>query len=156
MPIFVEVCPSSEMSELNTLKRQLTAIQAQVAEMRTAAHEANRENPEATEVKILKQQLAKLSGHQTGTSAFSRKSSRKFENSPSGKQVYRQFSTERPTINRPRPSYCFNCGENGHLAVNCESQANPVLVEEKRQLLRAKQQEWDRQNGVPGSQHLND
>ena len=147
--------PGPETSELNTLKRQLAAIQAQVAEMRTAVHEANSESPEAAEIKILKQQLARLSGHQTMTSASSRESPRKSEHSSSGKQVYRQSSTEKPTTNRPRPSYCFNCGEDGHLAVNCESEPNPVLVEEKRQLLKAKQQQWDHQNGVTGTQRLN-
>ena len=151
--------PSAGTSELDALKRQLAEIQAQVIGMMTAAHETNKEPSEPAEIKILKQQLAKLqaqvttppvSGLQTMTSSCSCASPRKTEH-----QSNRQSSTEKPKTNRPRPSYCFNCGEDRHLAVNCENEPNPVLVEEKRQLLKAKQQQWDRQNGVTGTQQLN-
>lgn len=51
---------------------------------------------------------------------------------------------------RPRPGYCFRCGEDGHISVTCENSPNPKLVEEKRNKLRLKQQEWDRENGHVG------
>lgn len=50
--------------------------------------------------------------------------------------------------NRPRPWYCFRCGDDGHLAANCENVPNPSRVEEKRRKLKERQAEWDLQNGA--------
>ncbi len=64
---------------------------------------------------------------------------------------------ERPTWNptpRPRPGYCFHCGEDGHLAVHCENDPNPRRVEEKRCELRDRQAAWDLKNSS-NSSHLN-
>ncbi|KAL1258010.1 hypothetical protein QQF64_011254 [Cirrhinus molitorella] len=47
---------------------------------------------------------------------------------------------------RPRPGYCFKCSEDGHISVVCEKPPNSKLVEKKRDELRLKQQEWDREN----------
>ncbi|KAL1256491.1 hypothetical protein QQF64_012036 [Cirrhinus molitorella] len=58
-----------------------------------------------------------------------------------GKPKYPEMRT-----NRPRPWYCFRCGEDGHLAINCENPPNSPKVEEKRQRLRERQAEWDLQN----------
>lgn len=56
---------------------------------------------------------------------------------------------------RPRPGYCFRCGEDGHISVTCENSPNPRLVEKKRDELRWKQQEWDRENRHVGAVSLN-
>lgn len=64
---------------------------------------------------------------------------------------------ERPTWNptpRPRPGYCFQCGEDGHLAVHCENDPNPRRVEEKLRELRDRQAAWDLKNSS-NSPHLN-
>ncbi|KAI7803737.1 putative zinc finger CCHC domain-containing protein 12-like [Triplophysa rosa] len=49
---------------------------------------------------------------------------------------------------RPRPWYCFTCGEDGHVASSCTSEPNPALVTTKRKLLREKQLLWDSQNPI--------
>lgn len=46
---------------------------------------------------------------------------------------------------KPRPWYCFNCGEDGHIAPTCSNESNPVVVEAKRKELREKQQVWEAQ-----------
>lgn len=46
---------------------------------------------------------------------------------------------------RPRPWYCFNCGEDGHIAPSCSNEPNPVVVEAKRKELREKQRLWEAQ-----------
>lgn len=55
----------------------------------------------------------------------------------------RDVRRAQPMANRPRPGYCFRCGENGHLAVACDNPANPLRVEEKRRKLREQQAQWD-------------
>ena len=47
-------------------------------------------------------------------------------------------------INRkPRPWYCFRCGEDGHIAPSCNNEANPELAEKKRRELKQKQEAWE-------------
>ncbi len=50
--------------------------------------------------------------------------------------------------NRPRPWYCFRCGDDGHLAANCENEPDPSRVEEKRRKLKERPAEWDLRNGT--------
>ncbi|KAL1254358.1 hypothetical protein QQF64_016587 [Cirrhinus molitorella] len=45
----------------------------------------------------------------------------------------------RKQTDKPRPWYCFKCGEDGHIAASCELEPNPALVAEKCKLLREKQ-----------------
>ncbi|XP_035800900.1 zinc finger CCHC domain-containing protein 12-like [Amphiprion ocellaris] len=46
---------------------------------------------------------------------------------------------------KPRAWYCFNCGDDGHIATSCTSEPNPDAVETKRKALRAKQKAWEEQ-----------
>ncbi len=55
---------------------------------------------------------------------------------------------------RPKPGYCFRCGEDGHIANSCSNDPNPALVSEKRDELTKRQSEWDLRNGSPDA-HLN-
>lgn len=64
----------------------------------------------------------------------------------------RQTRTKQTT--KPRPWYCFNCGEDGHIAPCCTDPANPRLVAEKKRQLIARQQQWETRNG--SSVALND
>lgn len=48
--------------------------------------------------------------------------------------------------NRPRPWYCFNCGEDGHMSTSCTNDSNPTLVTEKRRQLEERQRVWEQQN----------
>ena len=155
-------CPDT--TEITTLKRQIADIQAQVTDMKKATHEAKNDHLEATEIKALKHQLAFLQAqvsppqaqsHQVPSPAFSREFSMTAQHQSPNKRVSIQSSSGPTTNSRPRPWYCFRCGIDAHLAVNCESEPNPLLVEEKRQLLREKQRQWDQQNGRTGIQHLN-
>lgn len=56
---------------------------------------------------------------------------------------------------RPKPGYCFQCGENGHVALVCENNPNPSLVTEKRKQLKERQALWDHQYGSNAPDALN-
>lgn len=57
-----------------------------------------------------------------------------------------QRQTKKNQSNKPRPWYCFNCGEDGHIASFCTDPANPHLVLEKKKQLEEKQHKWEAQN----------
>ena len=48
--------------------------------------------------------------------------------------------------NKPRPWYCFKCGEDGHIAMICTNDSNPTLVTEKKRQLEERQRMWAQQN----------
>lgn len=155
-------CPDT--TEIGSLKRQIADVQAQVADMKKAAHVTKSGQQEATEIKALKHQLALLQaqvasaqvqGQQILSPAFSRDSSMTARLQSPNKRVNTQSSSGSTANGRPRPWYCFRCGEDAHLAVNCDGEPNPFLVEEMRQLLKERQRQWDQQNGSTGIQQLN-
>lgn len=49
-------------------------------------------------------------------------------------------------VKRPKPWYCFQCGEDGHIKTSCGNPPDPALVNAKRQELKAKQEAWDKNN----------
>ena len=55
---------------------------------------------------------------------------------------------------KPRPWYCFNCGEDGHISPSCTETANTALVAEKKKKLEEKRRAWEAQND--SNLHLND
>lgn len=55
----------------------------------------------------------------------------------------RKLHAKKITSEKPKPWYCFRCGEDGHIVANCEAEANPALVTAKRKTLRERQREWE-------------
>lgn len=55
----------------------------------------------------------------------------------------------------PKPWYCFQCGEDGHIKPNCENEPNPTLVSEKRKLLKERQRKWEAENPSSVNEQLN-
>ena len=66
-----------------------------------------------------------------------------------------QVLQEPTSANAPRPQpkawFCFKCGDNGHIARQCENPPNRELVDQKNRELKVKQDEWRDRYG----QHLN-
>lgn len=86
------------------------------------------------QLQTLQQQMSQLLSRKSATdSKFKPRQNKPSHSSP-------QSNT------KPKPWYCFNCGEDGHLSSTCNNRANPSLVEQKRKQLRKKQQEWDAKN----------
>lgn len=153
-----------EATEISTLKKQIVDIQAQVADMRKTTNRPKTNHAEETEAETLKRQLALLQAQVTPSQAQSHMTPshappRDFYMTARHQSPYRKVSGQStsgltaPT--RPRPWYCFRCGEDAHLAVNCVSEPNPLLVEEKRRLLKEKQWQWDQHNGSTEVHQLN-
>ncbi len=112
----------------------------------------------ATETQDLKKQIAKLQSqlaNLTTKPKIQKESTLPEAVDRQDKKRVRTAGTESVTpvntksIGRPRPWYCFTCGEDGHVASSCTSEPNPALVTTKRKLLREKQLLWDSQNSTP-------
>ncbi|XP_039537539.1 zinc finger CCHC domain-containing protein 12-like [Pimephales promelas] len=72
---------------------------------------------------------------------------------PPSQRLHHSRDANNNTSNRPKPWYCFRCGEDGHIKPQCESESNPSLVAEKRKQLKEKQLKWDIENGVSKADH---
>ncbi|XP_043088728.1 uncharacterized protein LOC122334908 [Puntigrus tetrazona] len=154
---------SPKNDDMKQLKKELRELQAQVNAMKTCISEKERpeENPESKELAGLKKQVAELKAHltapeppqqRTGKTFTSKGSSVKFQNRQTEKDENNQQRRGFVTSSRPRPGYCFRCGEDGHLAINCENDPNPSKVYEKKCQLREKQAQWDLKNQITTAQ----
>lgn len=103
--------------QIAQLQNQLTSLKASIDEPTTKKSQTKAAQPKKGKLKE-----AKPERHTTGDESGS-KSSR-----------------------RPRPWYCFTCGEDGHIATTCTEEPNPDLVESKRKELKSKQRAWDEHN----------
>ncbi len=143
-----------EKSEVDSLKREVAKLQTQITMMKTEPVCKEKSSPNVDEISDLKLQIAELQAHLVPR--FQEECQERSPALSTFPAKYRPQLTEtemnrnpRPTgklHNRPRPGYCFHCGDDGHLAVNCENDPNPRKVEEKRRELRERQAKWDLQN----------
>lgn len=146
-----------EMVEVGILKKEIAALQSQVAAIKTATHQEVREQAGMSDLQELKEQIVGLKAqvavsgaqrYQSERSLSQRENLSKPGAGESSKDRYARPKHTEIRTNRPRPWYCFRCGDDGHLAINCESPPNPSRVEEKRRKLRERQAEWDFQQGL--------
>lgn len=59
-------------------------------------------------------------------------------------EVSHSFSSKQT---KPKPWYCFRCGEDGHIVSTCDNAPNPALVASKRKLLKKRQATWETTQG---------
>lgn len=145
----------SKNPELIQLKKELIELQAEVEAMRTSiSGKGTKETPAVKEIAGLRKQVAELKAqlstpetpqHRSGMPA-------RFQYRQTGRDENNQFRSGSVTVTRPRPGYCFRCGEDGHLAINCENDPNPSKVDEKKRQLRDKQVQWDLKNQATTAQ----
>ncbi len=145
----------SKAIDVTSLKNELTELRAQVQSMEAVSRKVPNRSSEAEEISELTRQVAELKAqltvseskkyHPGRTSEF-RSLSATSQPKQTRQEENKSVSSDGFTSARPRPGYCFRCGEDGHIAVNCENESNPSKVESKRHQLREKQVQWDLKN----------
>nr|XP_055032034.1 uncharacterized protein LOC129420903 [Misgurnus anguillicaudatus]XP_055032035.1 uncharacterized protein LOC129420903 [Misgurnus anguillicaudatus]XP_055032037.1 uncharacterized protein LOC129420903 [Misgurnus anguillicaudatus] len=152
---------SSECSvdvDVTSLQKELTALRAQVQAMEaTVSRKVQNKSSEHGEISELARQIAELKAHLTVHEPCESQPGRPsvFRNPTTMSRSKQIRSEESKSVNesglplaRPRPGYCFRCGEDAHIAVNCENEPNPAKVQIKRNQLREKQAQWDLKHRV--------
>lgn len=120
----------------------------------SAAPEEDKVNALTTITQQLTQQLADI---QKQLAALTAQSKRKQPTSPNPTHVSRlsesMRSSKAPSSSSyktppsgPKPGYCYNCGEDGHIRPNCDNDSNPSLVAMKKKQFAEKQRKWSQSN----------
>lgn len=109
-----------EATTLEKLTKQLADIQRQLAAL-TAAQSSQRQPP--------------VKAAHPGSGAKSTKT-------PS--------RSSRPAPSGPKPGYCYQCGEDGHIKPACDNPPNPALVTLKKKQHAEKLQKWQKSNSSSG------
>lgn len=104
----------------------------------------------ASQITQLQKQLAVLTSNQCKEEQPTRIHATKnaSRQSPSSSKR-KDKASDKPPTSRPKPGYCFRCGEEGHIASTCPNNPNPTLVAEKREQLTKRQNEWDMRYSNP-------
>lgn len=141
----------SEKAELTALKKMVEELCTQVAAVKASVTQGLKQNnAEELEISRLQRQIAELQTQSVSRTTPRTSSSQR----PLNTETDRGPRMGHLRVNRPRPWYCFRCGEDGHLAINCNNASNPSKVEEQRLKLREQQSQWDSLHGKP-AQPLN-
>lgn len=57
---------------------------------------------------------------------------------------------------KPKPWYCFQCGEDGHIASSCNDPPNTALVNAKKKVFKERLQAWEKANPTDVDPSLNE
>ncbi|KAM3849344.1 zinc finger CCHC domain-containing protein 12-like [Diretmus argenteus] len=107
-----------------------------------AAHDNSTESTKKIQ-KQLAQLQAQLANLKASMDESSTKATSKGAKPKKSKAKESEAEAVRKGNKRPRAWYCFNCGEDGHIAPSCPNESNPEVVEAKRKELKWKQKKWD-------------
>ncbi|XP_030010405.1 zinc finger CCHC domain-containing protein 18-like [Sphaeramia orbicularis] len=148
-------------NDITEMKKQVTELQSQLAQLKTLKAESNESSPK-TVVTELKKKVTELQSQLTSRKIQKNTPKKKTNASkpgakhqPMSKEPGSSPAVDKRPSNRPRPWHCFQCGEDGHIVSVCPNESNPSLVAAKKAQLKEKQSLWDSQNGSTSSQHLN-
>lgn len=141
------------LCDTQNLKREVAGLQSQIASLKTQNRQTSRHqtNPSQLDplVHDLKRQIAELQSQMAALKLQIHSPSFRTE---ADMQV---STTARMQNGRPRPWYCFRCGQDGHIAPNCTETPDQAMVAEKKKQLREKQLMWEAQNSSSRTQSLN-
>jgi len=129
---------SNSKIEIQDLKRQIADLQSQLTRITQRDSRKTPTKP-AAKPSTSKSVATKSSADTTGLQK---------------PQLHSQDANHHKST-RPKPWYCFRCGEDGHIKPQCDSEPNPSLVAKKQKQLKEKQLAWDVENSTPKPDHLN-
>ncbi|XP_023806179.1 zinc finger CCHC domain-containing protein 18-like [Oryzias latipes] len=144
--------------DISEMKKQVSDLQSRFTKLETPRHQREL-SPQESSVAELKKQVTDLKNQlinltsQTEKKAKAAKASVKTPIKP--KPSEKNSVTSQASSVRPKPWYCFQCGEDGHIASTCSNNPNPALVAAKKKQLREKQSVWDSQHGQDCTLTLN-
>ncbi|XP_026160653.1 paraneoplastic antigen Ma1 homolog [Mastacembelus armatus] len=133
-----------QLTKDSLMKRHMTALKPRVNVHSQSACSCG--HSEMRTINELKQQMQQLQSQMSAL--LSRKSqSSKPVPPPSRAAKPHSGSTFPPSgFSRPKPNYCFKCGEEGHISAGCNNPPNPALVVQKKKQLQQRRQVWDSKN----------
>lgn len=160
-----------QANKASRMKQHLGLVKPKAMLNMQAAHMSYTEGngiPQETEVaflamtKDIQRQIAELQVQVAKLSAYSPEKPEKKKTTGNTKQKQKTKNTQlegqlqqiTATV-KPKPWYCFKCGEDGHIASTCDNMPNPTLVQIKKAELREKQRAWEAQNGSLSTHQLN-
>lgn len=147
-------------SDITEMRKQVTELQSQLTQLKTQKAESNVPSQDSV-VAELKRQVTELQSQLTSMKPQTQPKTKANVAKLCAKRPTKQKESEPPSTaaqrpsTRPKPWYCFQCGEDGHVASSCPNDPNPSLVTAKRKQLKEKQSLWDIQNGAARPQSLN-
>lgn len=148
----------------NTKPAYSTSKQRVMSHLQTA--HATTESDNCTEVEMLRKQIADISSQIKSMTAESQKQKLPKQKAKSlascakadTNLMKKKGSQQSPSVklsSKPRPWYCFQCGEDGHVVSACDNEPNPSLVAAKRKQLRERQAAWESSTSLSEQAHLN-
>lgn len=151
-----------QQAKASRMRKHIGATKrVQVQSQSACACAIPKENPQVcpSAIEDLVKQVATLQSQLTSFMAEKRKdrkvtAQRLQSRTPDKTNANMQTQIRTKQMNKPRPWYCFKCGEDGHISSTCTEAPNPALVAEKRKQLEKRLSEWE-MKANPGSQ-LND
>lgn len=147
-------------NDITEMRKLVTELQSQLTRLKTQKAESSEHSSDAV-VTDLKKQVAELQSQLTGRKAKVPPKTKTNASKPGAKRQPKNKESDSPSAadqrpsNRPRPWYCFQCGEDGHIASVCLNEPNPPLVAAKKTQLKEKQSLWDSLNDSTSPQRLN-
>ncbi len=152
--------PPTAENDVAEMRKLVTELQSQLTRLKTQKVESSESSPDSV-VTELKKQVAELQSQLTGRKAQVPRKTKANAPKPGAKSQPKNKPPDSPSAvshrpsNRPRPWYCFQCGEDGHIATVCPNEPDPPLVAAKKEQLKEKQSLWDSKNDSASSQRLN-
>ena len=128
-----------QMAKESLMRKHITSSKHRANLQSQSASSCPCGHSDTSAIDDLRKQMAKLQSQMSALLA-------KKASSPVFGQQQSKAKSKANSSTKPKPWFCFRCGEDGHIVPACTHSANPSLVEQKRRQLRQKQQAWDVKN----------
>lgn len=153
--LLLRTAENRQETKTSRMKRHLGTTKPKVVSHRQSVQETSetQAESESSDLSKLKKQVADLKSQLTALMKQRKPTASKKEHMQKDETKKPDHAKTEPgppphsalTV-KPKPWYCFRCGEDGHIVATCESDPNPALVAAKRKELRIRQQLWESQH----------